>query len=535
MSKSVVELTGILKPEEYAGIDEFSKKHNTENSLEKIAEYLHEKFEVDINTDPDIVKGYATDSSNLPGNAVGICRPANEKQCAALFRACFAAGIAITISGGKSNLTGSATPESGIVLTTEKMLEPKVSVDKNAMVATCPVGILLEDFRNEVLQLSNKELEFPVDPTSRAEASIGGALACNASGFTPGESGSFRGWVDSVKFIFPNGYLAKIKRGEYISEGGAFTLKSPDGEIAWPVPDYPRPETKNAGGPFSSSDGIIDLLDLIIGSEGIFGLAVSCTVKLAKKPENILDIFFSLPSETEALQFLAATMEKFNNNLSHLKAFEYFGVNCRKYMKHEEKLFNGDDQVGIYISEPIEGKDELEAAEEWLELLMSAGIDIDEESIMLLDNSKLQEMFMEARHSMPANALEVVQHQGTFTIMTDAVVPHEKFSEFLSATHSRLNEKKLDYLSFGHLGDCHLHFTILPKKEQIEEGVAAYDFVISESARLGGIYSGEHGTGKRKRKDFVKCYGESAVETIKKCKAAIDPNFLFNRGNVIEV
>jgi D-lactate dehydrogenase (cytochrome) len=154
---------------------------------------------------------------------------------------------------------------------------------------------------------------------------------------------------------------------------------------------------------------------------------------------------------------------------------------------------------------------------------------------MLLDSSKLQEMFMEARHSMPANALEVVQHRGTFTIMTDAVVPHEHFAEFLEATHSRLNEKGLDYLSFGHLGDCHLHFTILPKKEQIDEGVEVYDFVISESARLGGIYSGEHGTGKRKRKDFIRCYGEGAVEAIKKCKSGVDPQFLLNRGNVVEV
>jgi len=141
---------------------------------------------------------------------------------------------------------------------------------------------------------------------------------------------------------------------------------------------------------------------------------------------------------------------------------------------------------------------------------------------------------MEARHSMPANALEVVQHRGTYTIMTDTVVPPERFSAFLEFTHRVIQAEKLDYLSFGHFGDCHLHFTILPEQDKLARATEIYDLIIAESARLGGVYSGEHGTGKRKRKDFLRCYGPEAVEQVRKCKAAVDPEFLLNRGNVIE-
>jgi FAD/FMN-containing dehydrogenase len=49
------------------------------------------------------------------------------------------------------------------------------------------------------------------------------------------------------------------------------------------------------------------------------------------------------------------------------------------------------------------------------------------------------------------------------------------------------------------------------------------------------VYSGEHGTGKRKRKDFLRCYGPEAAEDVRRCKAAVDPDMLFCRGNVIEV
>ena len=177
----------------------------------------------------------------------------------------------------------------------------------------------------------------------------------------------------------------------------------------------------------------------------------------------------------------------------------------------------------------------MDVAEVWIELLAEAEIDIDEDAMLLLDTEALRTLFMEARHSMPANALEVVQKRNAFTIMTDTVVPPATFAEFLTFTHSLLNDKNLDYLSFGHLGDCHLHFTILPHEEQIDDAVAAYDDIIAKSADLGGVYSGEHGTGKRKRKDFLRCYGQDAAEQVRRCKAAVDPDFLLNRGNVFKI
>ena len=60
-----------------------------------------------------------------------------------------------------------------------------------------------------------------------------------------------------------------------------------------------------------------------------------------------------------------------------------------------------------------------------------------------------------------------------------------------------------------------------------------YDYMIDLSTTLGGVYSAEHGTGKRKINDFEKCYGVSGVRMIQLLKEKIDPNFLLNRGNVV--
>jgi D-lactate dehydrogenase (cytochrome) len=530
MSTNIITSGQVLDSEGCAALDGFCAAHSGTVNLPGISRLLQERFGASLILEPDVVAGFSTDSSNLPGRADALARPASERECAVILRACHVAGIPVTVSGGKSNLTGSATPQGGVVLSTVKMVSPEAEVDLEARTVATSPGVILENLRKKVLEISKGVLEFPVDPTSRAEATIGGAIACNCSGFTPGATGAFRPWLQSIRLLLPDGRLIDAERGQYISENGIFLL---DGK-PWQVPLYARPNIKNAGGPYSSPDGVMDLVDLIVGSEGLFGLVTACTLKLAPRPESYLDIFFSLPGEPEALRLLEAVLNKYGEDLSCLKAFEYFGVNCRKHMMHETLFFRGTDSVGVYIQEPLTGRDELDAAESWLEILGDAGLDLAEEAIIMLDTERLRTLFMEARHSMPAHALEVAHQRDSFTIMTDTVVPPGRFREFLDFTHNLLAEKKLDYISFGHLGDCHLHFTLLPHKEQINEAVSVYDSLVAKSTELGGVYSGEHGTGKRKRKDFLCCHGALAVKQVRAARTAVDPQLLFNSGNVFD-
>jgi D-lactate dehydrogenase (cytochrome) len=528
-----IELTDLLSDAENRAIDAFCKEHRSEKTIPALATFLDKQFAISLATDPGIVEGFATDSSHLPGQALAVARPANERECAIILRTCHKAEVPVTLSGGRSNLTGSATPEGGLVLSTSRMIDPHVQVHAASRTAVVPVGPFLEDIRKEILRQSDG-LCFPVDPTSRADASLGGCLACNASGFTPGAEGSIRHWVEAIRFLLPDGMLIEATRGSFVSEEGRFILTSGGRETVLPVPRYPRPAVKNAGGPFSSEDGIMDFIDLIVGAEGIFGLVTQCTLRLADRPVGYLDLFLSLPTEADALALLNAARKQLGDGLKGLSAFEYFGVNCRKYMKHEDRFFHEADEVAVYIQEPLFGKDMLDAAEAWLGVVEEAGLEIDEEAILLLDTQQLRDLFLEARHSMPANALEVVQHRGAFTIMTDCVVPADHFAAFLEFTHDTIRSRGMDYLSFGHLGDCHLHFTILPQKDQVDLGVEAYDAIVAKSAELGGVYSGEHGTGKRKRKDFLRCHGERGVEDVKRSKSAVDPLFLMNHGIVIQ-
>ena len=60
----------------------------------------------------------------------------------------------------------------------------------------------------------------------------------------------------------PNGYGAYIKRGDHISKGSRFVLLCDHKEILINVPNYHRPDIKNASGPFTTSNSEIDFIDL---------------------------------------------------------------------------------------------------------------------------------------------------------------------------------------------------------------------------------------------------------------------------------
>ena len=80
------------------------------NDFISVAKFLSEEFHIDITSDKDIICGYERDWSNIEGNAQLLTRPKSELECAIVLRCCQSAKIPITISAGRTNLTGSATP-----------------------------------------------------------------------------------------------------------------------------------------------------------------------------------------------------------------------------------------------------------------------------------------------------------------------------------------------------------------------------------------------------------------------------------------
>ena len=237
---------------------------------------------------------------------------------------------------------------------------------------------------------------------------------------------------ESIRFLLPNGEQIKAERGQYISKNGQFIIRDSNGEESIVhIPRYKRINLKNASGPFTAEDGKLDLIDLIVGSEGIFGCITNVHLKLSENPSQYINLFIKLKNEEIAFNFYNYIRKILNDDMGNLSGFEYFGNNCQSYMNHYEHFFNQKYSVGIYMQIPLYNDNIDYSIEKWYDILMSFNDITEEEQILSLDDPNNWKTFFEARHSIPANALHKSKKYKTASIITDTIVPPQSFNDFI--------------------------------------------------------------------------------------------------------
>jgi D-lactate dehydrogenase (cytochrome) len=93
----------------------------------------------------------------------------------------------------------------------------------------------------------------------------------------------------------------------------------------------------------------------------------------------------------------------------------------------------------------------------------------------------------------------------------------------------------MDYVVYGHFGDCHPHLNMLPKdQDDFVKAKKIYSQICSEAVHWKGTVSAEHGIGKMKREYLLMIYGEDVVGQMAKLKLVLDPNRIMNIGNIFE-
>ena len=528
--------------------------------------------EVKMVTDKEEIKDtyalYLDDESHsFDGDADKLVFPTTEAELATILRDAYGNGIPVTIQGGRTGLTGAAVPLGGIALNLEKMdrlLYLKWNAEEELYSIAAEAGVLLEDLVKivsgtkmdglngeeksvyeediEKFMQEDGEYTFPVDPTEMS-AWIGGITACNASGARTFKYGPVRNWVHRIRVVLPNGELIDIKRGDVISENGEFEIILSSGStIQIQVPTYEMPNTKNAAGLFARHE--MDLIDLFIGSEGILGVITMAELGLVKLPEEIMTVMAFFPSEEDAVGFVYDIRAP--DTPVRMNFLEYFGPNALDMIREKSS------DAGITV--PALSKDtnaivffEFEYTEEnmedlvmGLEMVLNEHNSSSESSWAGLDRTELEKM-KTVRHFVPeaVNALiaqRKAQYHKVHKIGTDMAVPDQALREYLKFYRELLEEQGMEYVIFGHIGDNHLHVNMLPRNnEEVDQGMENYMTFAKQAVELGGTVAAEHGIGKLRRNFLKVMYGDEGISEMQAVKQAIDPQWLLNRGNMIEV
>ena len=95
-------------------------------NFSELNEFFDIQCKIDSSIDFDIIKPFTRDWSNIPGEAQLLVRPQNNEQAALILRTCSQLNIPITFSAGQTNLTGSATPQKGVIFFSIKNLNKKI-------------------------------------------------------------------------------------------------------------------------------------------------------------------------------------------------------------------------------------------------------------------------------------------------------------------------------------------------------------------------------------------------------------------------
>jgi len=486
-------------------------------------------------SEPEKIERYLSDTSNMPGgHAERLFVPTSVEDVRQVLREADAAKMPVTISGARTGTVGGAIPFGGYVVSLEKLNKIK-GVDRNAMRIVVEPGVLLGDVQKAA---DAEGLFYPPDPTEWS-CQIGGTVATNASGARSFKYGSTRDYVERLKVVLANGEIVDIRRGEFVADAnGVIDFNG----RAIKDPAYERPAvTKNASGYFNATP--LDLIDLFVGSEGTLGVVAEIELRLLKKPEGLFSgiVFFKESGDllgfVDDVRSLSSGSPEKNPvatapgaDLSATLA-EYFDANSLRFISEKFPESPTDVAGAIFFEQEttVENEDALFAA--WNELLEKHNADLERSWFTTNDQDRVK--MREFRHALPMAANERYSRSGMKKVSTDMAVPVANFPSFLKFYENTLGASGLEYIIFGHIGDCHLHLNIFPRGAgESERARQIYGRCVAQAVMLGGTVSAEHGIGKLKSKYLAVMMGERYLNEMSGIKRVLDPNGILGRGNI---
>lgn len=487
--------------------------------------------EMIIKNKPDEFQNYLSDASNYQGTAEAVYLPQSEEELSELVKKCNTSKVRVTISGNGTGLTGGRVPEGGVVISTEKMnrvIELNVA-EKYIRVGP---GMILKGLQDYV---EENKLFYPPDPTER-NCFIGATVAANASGARSFKYGPTRDYVIGMRVVLPSGETISLERRQIVASGYALWFQTDQGtKYELMIPRFNQPDTKNAAGYYCRAN--MDLMDLFIGSEGTLGIITELKLQLLPLENNILSCVVFFHSEQDALNFIdeARSAEKSGSSDKKIaisaRGLEFFDKYTLNFLRPDYPAISENTCSVWFEQELTQNEDALTQA--WMNLIQKHHADA--EKTWLAIGFKAQDKFKEFRHAISWKVNDYVAGRGLRKVGTDIAVPVVSFRSFYQWVIDLAERNDMDYVVYGHFGDCHVHLNMLPRdQDDFFKANKLYAEICREAVRLKGTVSAEHGIGKMKRDYLLMMYGENVIRQMAKLKLVFDPRRILNIGNVFE-
>jgi glycolate oxidase len=432
------------------------------------------------------VKPYECDGLScyraVPG---AVLLPEDEAETVAAIRLCGAAGVPVVARGAGTGLSGGAMPlPEGVVLSMAR-LNRILGIDPPSRTALVQPGVRNLAISEAVVSAG---LYYAPDPSSQIACTIGGNVAENSGG------------VHCLKYGLTVHNVLKVRT--VLIDGNVVDL----GADALDAAGY-------------------DLLALMVGSEGLLGVATEITVRLTPKPlmaQCAMAAFDDLAKAGAAVGgiiaagIIPAGLEMMDKAATRaVEDFVHAGYNL--------------DAAAILLVES-DGTPE-EVAEEMSRI--KAVLDAAGAAEVRISGSEVERLrFWAGRKA----AFPAVGRISPDYYCIDGTIPRRALPEVLQSIEAMTVEFGLRCANVFHAGDGNLHPLILfdanvPGELERTEAFAAR--ILELCIKVGGTITGEHGVGIEKINQMCMQFSTAELTRFLGIKAAFDPAGLLNPGKAI--
>jgi glycolate oxidase len=416
---------------------------------------------------------------------LAVVLPETETQIAAALKTCHRMGVPIIARGAGTGLSGGAMPHHwGVILSLAKF-NRILKIDAAACTADVQCGV-----RNLAISEAAAAygLYYAPDPSSQIACTIGGNVAENSGG------------VHCLKYGLTLHNVLRV-RGYMV-----------DGE---PV-EFGSAALDTAG---------LDLLPVVVGSEGMLAVTTEVTVKLIPRPQLARCIMASF-DDIESAGAAVASVIAHGIIPAGLELMDKAMTAAVDAFVHADYDL---DAAAILLCEsdgtPEEVAEEIARMEQVLKVAGASRLEVSRDEVQRL------KFWSGRKNAFPASGGISPDY-----MCMDSTIPRKRLAEMLRAIEQMQAKYGLRCVNVFHAGDGNLHPLILFDADEADEMRRCELFgadILETSVRLGGTVTGEHGVGVEKLNSMCVQFSPAEHTQFLAVKRAFDPLELLNPGKVI--
>jgi FAD/FMN-containing dehydrogenase len=454
-----------------------------------------------ITVDLEIRRAFEADASGLRMVPDAVARPADEPDVVEVLRHATAERLAVTVAGAQSSTTGASITDRGVLLSM-RGYDRILDIDRVTRTARVQCGALVSDVKRAAAECG---LTWAPDPTSEAESTVGGAIACNASGPRTLWYGPTRRHVRGLRVALADGRVLALHRAAV--------------------------EKNTAGYPVAQ-----DPVDWFIGSEGTLGIVLEAELALVPRPTAVIGLAVPFASECAALEFVAAARETVP---LAPRCIEYFDTAAAAIAESSDGApGRGDANRCLVYAEQVvaDGETREGVLDGWLALSESRAALTDDIQVFEGEASLARARAM--RHAVPAAMNErgaQARAAGGRKVSTDWAVPYRSLPAAVAAVRAIAGEAGLSpAVTYGHAGNGHPHQNYIAcDARELDRTEQVVGDTLRHIVSLGGTIAAEHGIGKLKRRWLPLQLSSVQLDVMRALKHALDPSALLAPGNIL--